>query len=260
MRQNPGATKALAEGSSEMQEELLAIRKFAPIPQSGVDPILEALDAKLRLFASLLREHGADAEIDSAAARLAWAGLPEPAKLATFRGFSHYVQNCEDLTSAGISLRDNYSFLMHTMKRAGLFTQENIQSFLTNQNIVEVYDLNHIQIFRTINFFDLCNYSLLDLLAREWFVLYERLSSVSELSMREFQLCLASGKLRRLTIPVHLLKERDSNPRGVFRFDFQFCCPLYSAPDVCGGYLLTENVTELELYAPGEETKISFIK
>jgi hypothetical protein len=233
-----------------MNEQTAAIR----FPRAKADPILNELLPKLARFQALLRQHDSDVEIDSAAAREAWAALAEPVKRASLLGFSGYLENCEETVRSGISLRDNYALLSHSLKRANLFATENVQGFLTSQNIAEVYNLDHIQTFRSINFFDLCNYSLLDLLAREWFVLYERLSSITDQAMREFQMALEAKELRRLTIPVHLLKERDSNPRGVFRFDFQYCCPLFSAPGVLGGYLLTENVTELDLFAPGDES------
>ena len=229
------------------------VRTQAGDTSSSNDPILNELTAKMRRFAWLLREHGASVEIDSAAARGAWALLPEGIKHQALGGFSRYQSNCEELSRAGISLRDNNALLAHTLMRANLFAKEDLPGFVTDQNIVEIYNLDHIQIFRTINFFDLCNYSLLDLLAREWFVLYERLSSVTEHAMREFLQTLESGKLRRLSVPIHLLKERDSDPRGIFQFDFRYCCPLFSAHEVSGGYLLTENVTEIDLYAAGED-------
>ena len=68
-----------------------------------------------------------------------------------------------------------HALLMHSLKKAHLFTTESVSSLITNENIVEVYNLDHVQLFRSINFFDLCNYSLLDLLARQWFELFERL-------------------------------------------------------------------------------------
>lgn len=229
------------------------------IPFAQTDPLLRALLPKLVRFQQLLRDHGGHVEIDSKASRAAWLMLPEEGKMAAFKGFSAYLNNCEDIVRAGISLRDNYGVLMHSLRKAHLFTTEEVNSVLTNENIVEVYNLDHVQLFRSINFFDLCNYSLLDLVTRQWFELFDRLSSDTEANLREFQMALDTGKMRRLTVAAHLLKERDSNPRGVFLYDPQYCCPVYSAPGLLGGYLLTANVTEIELFAPGEES-IAFLK
>jgi hypothetical protein len=69
----------------------------------------------------------------------------------------------------------------------------------------------------------------------------------------------SSVKLQKLTVPLHILKECDSNPRGVFNFDFQYCCPLFSKAGVAGGYLLTEQVTEMAPFTAGEEN-VSFLR
>jgi hypothetical protein len=228
--------------------------RMAQISDWNSDPVYRQLVPKLKRFAALLKEHGIEIGIESAKARIAWESLPTSRRLAALEGFSQYLSNCEDLTKAGISLRDNYALLDHSMKRLNLSAKDDIKSFVTNQNIVEIYNLDHIQLYRSINFFDLCNYSLLDLLAREWFDLYERLSSVTEYTISEFLQVIKSGKLTRLTVPLHLLKEKDSDPRGIFNFDLQYCCPLYCSSGLVSGYLLTENVTELDLYAAGDES------
>lgn len=223
------------------------------------DPILDKLLHEIECFVTLLKPFDINLAIDSPKARIAWAVLPVAAKAQILHGFSQYHNNCRELVISGVSLRDNYAFLAHSMKRANLFAIEDIRRLLTQDNIVEIYNLEHIQIFRSINFFDYCNYSVLDLLAREWFDLYERLSSITECVMHEVLEPIKTGKVRKLTVPLHVLKERDSNPRGVFHFDFQYCFPLYSAPGVPGGYLLTENVTELDLLAPSDK-KLAFLR
>lgn len=225
----------------------------------GGDPLLSRLIAEIQRFGSLLRHYGISIKVDSPKARIAWATLPLAAKENILKGFSNYHRDCLDLHNSGVSLRDNYAVLAHCLKRANLFALEDVKGFVADNHIVEVYNLDHIQLFRSINFFDYCNYSMLDLLAREWFDLYDRLSSITDYAMNEFLGTIASGKLHKLTVPLHILKERDSSPRGVFNFDFQYCCPLYSKPGVAGGYLLTESVTELALFAPGDEN-VSFLR
>lgn len=234
-------------------------RSLHLLRKPNTDLILDELLREIELFVALLKRFDIDLAVDTPEARVAWSGLPEPVKAHIFRGFSQYHRNCRELAASGVSLRDNYALLAHSLKRANLFAIEDVRQFLTTDNIVEIYNLDHIQIFRSINFFDYCNYSVLDLLAREWFDLYERLSSITEYAMREFLETLKGGTLRKLTVPQHILKERDSNPRGIFHFDFQYCCPLFSAPGVSGGYLLTENVTELDLLAPSDE-KVAFLR
>lgn len=44
--------------------------------------------------------------------------------------------------------------------------------------IIEIYSPNGIQLYRSLNFFNTCGYSLLDLCVNEWYVLWERPTSV----------------------------------------------------------------------------------
>lgn len=236
-----------------MHENLSSVRAFRT-PISKADPVLNELVPMLVRFQKLLRDHGGDVEIDSKASREAWLMLPEEVKMAVLKGFSFYLDICEDTVRAGISLRDNYGLLSHSLKKANLFTIEDVSSYITNDNIVEVYNLDHVQLFRSINFFDLCNYSLLDLLARQWFELFERLESVTNANLEEINLTVKGGKLRRMTVGPHLLKELDSNLRGVFDFNLLYCCPVFAAPGVTGGYLLIDTVKEIDLFVPGDES------
>jgi hypothetical protein len=124
--------------------------------------------------------------------------------------------------------------------------------------MVEVYNINNVQISRSINFFDYCNYSLLDLLAREWMELYERLPSVTNALFSEVNEAVSSKELRFFQTPAHIMKERDANPCGVFRTHILSCCPLYSAPDVVSGYLLVLDVAEIDVDT-SDQHKISFL-
>ena len=237
-----------------MSEIMGSTQRVSSVLRAGGDAVMNELVPKLVRFQKLVRNHGGDVEIDSKASREAWLMLPEEVKMAVLKGFSGYLDNCEDLVGAGISLRDNYALVMHSVKKAGLYTIENVKSILTDDHIVEVYNLDHVQLFRSINFFDLCNYSLLDLLSRQWFELFERLESVTNANLDEITDVVKGGKLRRMTVGPHLLKELDSNPRGVFNFNLLYCCPVFSAPGVPGGYLLIDDVKELDLFAPKDDS------
>lgn len=51
------------------------------------------------------------------------------------------------------------------------------QDVCQNQ-IIEIYNPQGIQLYRSLNFFNTCGYSLLDLCVTEWFVLWERPTSI----------------------------------------------------------------------------------
>ncbi len=170
-----------------------------------------------------------------------------------------YYRNCLEAVAAGVSLRDNRAFVAFNLKKANLYAKDDITSLIHDDHMIEVYDHSDVQVFRSINFFDYCNYSLLDLLAREWMALYERLSSITESIFREIKGSVAAKELRRFETPSHIMKERDACPSGIFRTDFLYCCPLYNAPEQTAGYLLVLDVAELDLVDP-ENEKFVFLR
>jgi hypothetical protein len=240
---------------SEITEGAFSVKSLRG---AGADPILNELYTELFGFASLLKKHGVEVAIDSAAAREAWHTLDKAAKQKILQTFAIYHRNCREMHAAGVSLRDNRALVSHSLKRAHLFAQDNTDGLFGNDHMVEVYNLSDIQIFRSINFFDYCNYSLLDLLAREWMDLYERLPSITESIFKEIHASVAAKELRPFHTPAHIMKERDANPCGVFRTDFRHCCPLYSAPGQLAGYLLVLDVAEIDLEA-ADQQKVAFL-
>lgn len=87
-------------------------------------------------------------------------------------------------------LNINKRHLREFLKRHKLKVSEKIFESMEHDHIVEVYAKNHQQIFRTVNFFNLSNYSLESLTFLPWDELYSRadqemtkLFSFAEISM-----------------------------------------------------------------------------
>lgn len=225
----------------------------------STDLVLESLLAEIQGFATLLKHYEIEVGIESEPARAAWFNLAENAKQEILKRFSTYHRNCRDLHMSGISLRDNIAVLSHCLKRSNLFAKNDIREFISNEHMVEVYNLENVQIFRSINFFDYCNYTLLDLLSREWMELYERLSSITESIFREIHSSVAAKEFRLFDTPAHVMKEKYAKPCGVFRTDLLSCCPVYSAPELVSGYLLALDVTELDVQDTSN-SNLSFLR
>lgn len=135
----------------------------------------------------------------------------------------------------------------------------------TDENqIIEVYNLEGIQLYRSLSFFKTCGYSLLDLCVHEWFILWERPQKV----LQEMNLALQS----RLTghtkdpspgIPPHLVMETYNDgftqpflPRAIF-VNFTKWYPLYSESGDMTGFILTSTA---KVVSEGEESlKFDFI-
>lgn len=228
-------------------------------PTLKSDPILLSLLREFEGFASLLREYHLFVGIQSDKALEAWSNLPELRKRGILKVFSEYHQTCREVHNSGVSLRDNRALTAHALRRGNLTTKHEL-NFVTDDKMIEIYNLENVQTFRSINFFDYCNYSLLDVLAREWYVLYDRLDSVNEGLYSTIKSAIDTGELAKFTLPPVVMKERDSNPRGVFQTHHQLACPVYGPGGSTAGFLVTLDALELDVEHPNEEEKVFLLK
>jgi hypothetical protein len=104
-------------------------------------------------------------------------------------------------------------------------------------DIVEIYNDEGIQIFRSFNFFETSGYSLTDLLVNEWYVLWERPKFILQEIFR-YSNGIFSGEMNQVTrmaIPKHVVKEIYSGTDEMLNFtprstlvEFGYVCPLYT--------------------------------
>jgi len=74
--------------------------------------------------------------------------------------------------------------------------------------IIEIYNPQGVQIYRSLNFFGVCGYSLLDLCVHEWWILWERPKSVIN-SIHNVVTSVLSGEKQdsAVNIDSHLIRE-----------------------------------------------------
>jgi hypothetical protein len=78
----------------------------------------------------------------------------------------------------------------------------------SHDEIIEIYNLEGIQLYRSLNFFQTCGYSLLDLCVNEWFVLWERPRAVVEKISKTIEGLITGQKTNpTVEIPPHLIRE-----------------------------------------------------
>lgn len=134
-----------------------------------------------------------------------------------------------------------------------------IYAKMTNEDIVEVYDRDFVQIYRNLGFFDLCSYSLLDLLSHEFYTLYERSLQVNSLMMEAGEqlvhrpYSLEPVSLRHIS--KHLMREKFSEKKISFMIEFKEMYPVYTSRRDFYGYLIIQGVEKM----PNAQTDLFFI-
>jgi hypothetical protein len=84
-----------------------------------------------------------------------------------------------------IPLGRTADMLRFTLSEYKLQVSPKLFDAMTEQDIVEAYDSSNMQIFRSLQFIELCNYSVLDVLLYEWPSLFQREDNVTETLMAE---------------------------------------------------------------------------
>lgn len=162
---------------------------------------------------------------------------------------------------------DEWSLISKALSLYGLHLKDDFQSVLAKNDVIEIYNADHIQIFRTFNFYKYSAYSYLDLLVNEWFHLWERPKFVIN-SLMWLGYDIAVGNRTGIVpldyIPTHVFREiHNSEEVESFKArsalcQFQHAAPLYDANNAVAGLIISCQVKETK-HAEAEVKGLSFI-
>lgn len=184
------------------------------------------------------------------------------------------LQSTINIATAGTEIENNptgeYGERKHVEQALDMYGYElrdkDFWKTVRKDELVEMYNTDNIQIFRTFNFFTTSSYSLLDLLINEWYSLWERPTGTFD-NMFKVVGSIFSGETKGIVpagVPEHVISEifnADDQEHFTSRTSlckFGVICPIYNKADgQIAGLLVTARVTPIAL---GEQTKdISFI-
>lgn len=126
-----------------------------------------------------------------------------------FDCWSAWIQpEANDPDSIPLDLEKEKRFLKKALQYHGFNENDEFLKTLKKNEVIEIYGENMIQLYRSLNFFKYCGYSLLDISVFEWFVLWERPKKVIE-KMTEFaqQTMKNSVEVQSFSVPRHVLRE-----------------------------------------------------
>lgn len=106
-----------------------------------------------------------------------------------------YMALCERAIKDGINIHnDSDKFLWWTLKEFRLIPSSRLMNFIKPNMTIEIYNLDCIQIFRTLNLFKFISYSLSELLTFEWWELFSRNPEIETL-VSQGGLAAVTGKI-----------------------------------------------------------------
>lgn len=147
-----------------------------------------------------------------------------------------------------IDFNDNLDLLKHALKYLNMNVDPEFFKLIKSTDVVELYNLDHIQLFRSFNFFSLCNYNLDDIMVFEWFNLYDRAKTVTDSLIQEMRNHLSGDeRISVFKTSSHLMKENFSEPKGLFRITLQYITSTFAGPDHRSGYVVTQTCNPLNV-------------
>lgn len=116
-----------------------------------------------------------------------------------------YAHFCECAVADGIDVKENSDqFLWWTLRQLQLVPGSDLLSYVKPGMSIEIYNLEGIQIFRTLNLFKHITYSLSELLSYEWWELFSRVPAIEEEMQKWVQATLAGEMgIRKTQLPPH---------------------------------------------------------
>lgn len=150
-------------------------------------------------------------------------------QLSQLLHFEDYVEACLELQSEGNSLKDSWKLILKCLHKMNLQSPSHILEKIRDSHIVEIYNKNHIQTFRNLNFFACCSYSLDELMSEPWWKLFRREDEINRQIFYHGSTVLSGDRRETFhpNIPTHLLEEIESPRRYQMYIDIDFMAPVY---------------------------------
>ena len=155
--------------------------------------------------------------------------LPLDKKRDAVEKVRFYQELCHSQLAEGYKINDSLSFTWKAFRRLGLVPSSDLFSHIQNEDIIEIYSKEHVQLFRNFNFFDCCSYTLEELNTYEWWSLFEREEAVTQKIIDACNLVF-NGEVDGTfvpDVPVHQLREARSAERLTMNCEIRRMAPVY---------------------------------
>lgn len=158
--------------------------------------------------------------------------LPDDMQIGVVERFRSYVEVCREVHGQGQSLRDDKTFLWRMLQKLRLHPPSNLMDQVRESEIIEVHTLEFVQIYRNLRFFEICGYTIDDILSRPFWELLQRDQGITSLLIDLASTTLSGsvhGVLDLPQVPEHTVLELDSAARHLLVVRQRLMAPLRDA-------------------------------
>lgn len=138
--------------------------------------------------------------------------LSSEKKIAIAEGFNLTSEWLESAVSEGIDLRvskeTEKKCALKALKHFGLKVSDDLWNTIEDDEVIEIYGRDMRQLYRGLNFFKVCGYSLLEISVYEWYVLWERPKQVIQKMAEQTNYVIENAiPVHCFNLPKHILRE-----------------------------------------------------
>lgn len=154
-----------------------------------------------------------------------------------------------DLHSQEKKITEPANLIRTFFKKFNLHAPAWVVDSITNNDIVDVYSLDSRLIIASLNFFDICTYSVEELFCRPWAELFYR---EGETHIQIYQLCrsLLNGEITQPVdmtyIPQHKVRETYSSEERYVILQPRIFSPIYADNEIFG-FMSINRIVKLQL-------------
>lgn len=173
-----------------------------------------------------------------------FSGLPETSKRSVIQHLTAQWQVAQThITSQG-EADNNAKSLWSALKVYGLNPGGDLFGFLEQDDMIEVYTLDGIQIWRNCNVMEICSYTIEEVNCYDWEERYDRKETDNIVIRRAIGAMLdLNGKgYIRANIPYHIVEEKFSQERLRLNVSHGYFFPLLGQENQVTAFLVTSKV------------------
>lgn len=167
-----------------------------------------------------------------------------------------FNQICSDVLADGKSLKDSAALTWYALKKFNLIFSSDLFQYIRDENVIEIYDRNNVQLFRNFHFFDVSSYTLEDLLCRPWTDLFVRVNEEHTQAIidtcQKFYTKEVTATVPLSQVGTHRIMESDSP----FSFEVDavvdYLAPLYDKSRYPCGFIAIESANLASKRPEGE--------
>lgn len=185
--------------------------------------------------------------------------LPAEHQDGAVKGLEEQLAFVKEATRFGLDAYNEKSLVRMAMGKLSLFGDENAVDKILQTDVVEIFDADYIQVYRSYSCFALCNYSIAELVTYPWYELYERPSWVTERLLHYCDSIVKGSETyvdwEELAIPTYTLKETLTEERASFEVREKFAARMISSLSRKPYLLTVKRITPVEALS----SKLAFL-